>query len=408
MKRKLTEVEIDSIIRSLRDEYRTIRQLPKNMQEVFFDHFFTNIRNSLKNIEIYPQGIPSLIEKMIKKYRLVMPGKSVGIITGQSIGEMQTQTTLNTFHKAGLTEKTVVTGVPRFLEIIDTNRSESQSTPSSFIYLKCRPKNVREARSIVSSKLIYICFSQLVREYKFYAEKCKISYLMNLEILYRYKISLKFIKTRIEESFEEKYSISVSPLHEGIIEIVCCTGCTELQNEMNIYELENNFHNVIMKVHISGVPNIENIFFMRCNENDEWYVETDGSNLKDILDLDVVDSFRTFSNDIWEIYNLFGIEAIRSYLVYELTNLMPSIHKTHISILADRMTVSGKLRSITRYTRKNETTSVLSKATFEETLSNFLNAALNQEKELVNGSSATITCGKVPFVGTGMNELILK
>ena len=40
------------------------------------------------------------------------PGEAVGITMAMSIGERQTQMTLNTFHKAGLTSATVQ-GVPR-------------------------------------------------------------------------------------------------------------------------------------------------------------------------------------------------------------------------------------------------------------------------------------------------------
>lgn len=400
-KRKLTCDEIRYILGSLKSELYSVNNLPVNMKENFFEHFFQPIVKSLKKIQLYPQAIPEFVEILKKKYILVTPGKSVGIITGQSIGEMQTQTTLNTFHKAGLTEKTVVTGVPRFLEIIDTNRSETQSTPSCYVYFRSRPSNVREAREIVGSELCSISFSKLLLHYQFYENQ--IIYEMDLELLYRYKITLEYIRLKILDSIKDlKVTIHISELHRGLITL----NVNDVL-EGGIFELENIYHNAIIRTHISGIPNIENMFFMYAQETKEWYIETDGSNLKEILHLDWVDSFRTYSNDIWEIYNLFGIEAIRSYIIFELQNLMPSIHSTHICILADRMTVSGKLRSITRYTRKNETSSVLSKATFEETLSHFLSAALNMETEQVNGSSANITCGKVPLVGTGMNELLI-
>jgi DNA-directed RNA polymerase II subunit RPB1 len=162
----------------------------------------------------------------------------------------------------------------------------------------------------------------------------------------------------------------------------------------------------LANVAICGIERIQNIFFLKHN-NSEWYIETDGSNLEHLLNLPYVDSYRTYSNDIWEIYALFGIESVRAYIVEELTQLMPTIHATHITLLADRMTVSGRLRSISRYTRKHENSSVLSKATFEETLSGFLRSAILNEIDAVNGSSASIICGRIPKVGTGFNDLIL-
>jgi DNA-directed RNA polymerase beta' subunit len=72
------------------------------------------------------------------------------------------------------------------------------------------------------------------------------------------------------------------------------------------------------------------------------------------------------------------------------------------------MTVSGRLRSISRYTRKNENSSILSKATFEETLSGFLRSAIMNEKDTVVGASASIICGKTPKVGTGLCDLLIQ
>jgi DNA-directed RNA polymerase II subunit RPB1 len=172
--------------------------------------------------------------------------------------------------------------------------------------------------------------------------------------------------------------------------------------------LEDQIYPALIHISVCGVDRIQNIFFLRTTTTPvEWYLETDGSNLEEILNLPFVDSYRTYSNDIWEIYNLFGIEAVRAYIVEELTQLMPTIHRTHITLLADRMTVSGRLRSISRYTRKHEHSSVLSKATFEETLSGFLRSGMMNEVDTVNGSSASIICGRIPKVGTGLNDLML-
>ena len=59
----------------------------------------------------------------------------VGMIAGQSIGEVSTQMTLNTFHFAGVASKSNVTrGVPRIEEILSL--SENPKNPSLTIFLK--------------------------------------------------------------------------------------------------------------------------------------------------------------------------------------------------------------------------------------------------------------------------------
>ena len=40
-----------------------------------------------------------------------------------------------------------------------------------------------------------------------------------------------------------------------------------------------------------------------------WVLDTVGSNLKDILACDFIDSNKTISNDIQEVYRTLGIEA---------------------------------------------------------------------------------------------------
>jgi len=414
VKRNLLQIEIDDIVSSTLEQYDFLKKFPKSIRSKFESEFRFKIKSELEKIQIYPEGIQKLKTKIIQKFRLASAAKSVGIICGQSIGEMQTQTTLNTFHSAGIANRTVVQGVPRFLEIIDTNRSETQGTPTSTIFFKNPiPKTIVEARKRVSHSLICFTFNQLFERhwiaspdqpieswYDMHPESVelfethgRICYAININILYRYEITLEQICCALSNSIPEVRFL-YSPLFEGRID-----AWTTDEDKM-----EESIHPKILQTKICGVDRVENIFFMK--QNGEWYIETDGSNLEEIMNLDYVDVFRTISNDIWEIYNLFGIEAVRTYIVEELTNLMPTIHPSHIHLLTDRMTVTGRLKSISRYTRKHENSSVLSKATFEETLSGFLRSALMNEKDTVNGSSASIICGKVPRVGTGMNDLL--
>jgi DNA-directed RNA polymerase II subunit RPB1 len=49
---------------------------------------------------------------------LVNPGEMCGTLAAQSIGELATQMTLNTFHYAGVSSKNVTLGVPHLKEII--------------------------------------------------------------------------------------------------------------------------------------------------------------------------------------------------------------------------------------------------------------------------------------------------
>ena len=65
---------------------------------------------------------------------VVAPGEMAGVISAQSLGQLVTQMTLNTFHQAGNSAKNVTLGVPRLNEIL--NVAQNPRTPNMTIFLK--------------------------------------------------------------------------------------------------------------------------------------------------------------------------------------------------------------------------------------------------------------------------------
>ena len=121
---------------------------------------------------------------------------------------------------------------------------------------------------------------------------------------------------------------------------------------------------MLNNVVIKGINNITNIIISDSDTPQIIYekgeikvipekiLETDGTNLIDILANEYVESNRTSSNDIVEIYELLGVEAARSKLIYEITDVIEDagedVNNRHIELLCDMMTSSGKLISINR------------------------------------------------------------
>ena len=79
------------------------------------------IKHHLNNI-----AFEFVIEEIKYKFREVMvcPGEMVGSFAAQSIGELATQMTLNTFHLAGVSSVNVSLGVPRLIEIINNSQKK--------------------------------------------------------------------------------------------------------------------------------------------------------------------------------------------------------------------------------------------------------------------------------------------
>ena len=123
---------------------------PTNLFKTLF--FFYLSPKELLIVKRFNKAALSLLLDTITldyKRAIVTPGEMVGMIAGQSIGEVSTQMTLNTFHFAGVASKSNVTrGVPRIEEILSL--SSEIKNPSLSIYLKKDDETQKDkARSIM-------------------------------------------------------------------------------------------------------------------------------------------------------------------------------------------------------------------------------------------------------------------
>ena len=186
------------------------------------------------------------------------------------------------------------------------------------------------------------------------------------------------------------------------------------ENSIEIY-LEECVQPIIEKMNICGIDGISEVFYSQ--KDDEWYVDTNGINsrtintqyinYKTLLACSIVDCTRTTSNNVWDIYDVLGIEAVRAFLIEEFMAIMEGINMCHAELLVDRMTHAGSISSITRYTMKKDESGLFGRASFEETMENFLNAAFRGEIEPTRGVSSAIICGKRAPIGTGLIDLRL-
>ena len=240
-----------------------------------------------------------------------------------------------------------------------------------------------------------------------------ISFTFDKEMIFEYKISLNTIAEKIENVYSDVVCV-FSPNHLCKMDIYVDMNEIEIVDEMTEEEcFQFHLREVsipsINNIKICGITGIENIFFEK--KDNDWIIETQGSNLQEILGLSIVDKTKTLSNDMWEIYETLGIEAARNFLVEEFISVVSSdgtfVNDSHILLLVDVMTFNGIITSISRYGLKKENCGPMAKASFEESLENFLKAGIYGEKENTKGVSASIMLGKVPKVGTGLCDVLV-
>jgi len=429
VKRKLYADEITDILNFIKPNKHIPLSTAKSIVNITKDSLYELLSNQM----VYPEIIPELKKQLHKYYvsSLIQPGESVGVLCAQSIGEKQTQTTLNTFHKAGQSEKTMTIGVPRFQELINATRN--QTLTNHKIYLKNGNCSIKKARKIVGTSILGVKFTDIIDDIDINLDKknepwydtfktlynsdfeeltISLRFKINLTKIFQVKLDFEMICEKIEETYEDLKCV-FSPYEKGVIDVFINTDEIDIPYEQNrikpedviLYYIEEIVIPNLERLQICGIDCVEDIFFTK--ENGEWVVETNAETTETnsffkILNLPNIDYTRTISNNIWDIYETLDIEATKQYLIEEFMNVMDGINLCHTKILVNRMTHGGTISSITRYTLKKEESGPMGKASFEETMDNFLNAGSSCDSETTNGVSASIICGKKVNIGTGM------
>lgn len=179
----------------------------------------------------------------------------------------------------------------------------------------------------------------------------------------------------------------------------------------------NLTHSVLLKG-LKGIKKVSmrtktrkryNVAEDRFDTISEWLLDTDGTNLIDILANPNIDAVRTRSNDIYEIYQVLGIEAARNALYEEFMEVVgsDSINYRHMSLLLDTMTNRGTLMSVDRHGINRGDVGPLAKSSFEETTDMLINASIFSELDHINGVSANIMLGQLPPCGTGDHDVLI-
>lgn len=165
----------------------------------------------------------------------------------------------------------------------------------------------------------------------------------------------------------------------------------------------------ISQYHIKGIPEIKRVLV--TEEDGEWVIRTDGSNLPKVLNVEGVDPTRTTTNHIQEIANTLGIEAARNAIIQEAVGVLEEqgldVDIRHIMLVADIMTHTGEVRQIGRHGISGEKESVLARAAFEITVPNLVEAAVQGKSDPLKGVTENVIVGQSIPIGTGLVDLYM-
>ena len=161
---------------------------------------------------------------------------------------------------------------------------------------------------------------------------------------------------------------------------------------------------------ISGVKGISQVLIVKKEK--EYVILTAGSNLKDIIEVKGVSRDKTVTNDIYEVADIFGIEAAREVIIGEIYKVINSqgldIDKRHLKLVADAMTVDGEIRGMTRMGIIARKSSILARASFETPIKHFVNATIKASRDELLSVIENIILNQPVPVGTGLPGLMVK
>ncbi len=134
----------------------------------------------------------------------------------------------------------------------------------------------------------------------------------------------------------------------------------------------------------------------RCHE---WYLDTQGTALREVLAVEGVNIKRTYTNDLWQIVDVFGIEAARArpdegtrkrlVLRWLLRQQPPPCSPRGHNDLP------RKHRRVTRHGINRADTGALMRCSFEETVEILLEAAAIGELDDCRGISENVMLGQM-------------
>ncbi len=334
-----------------------------------------------------------LVEKVKNLYNKVIydPQEAIGVVTAQSLSEPATQMTMRTYHFAGTAGIQVTLGLPRLLEIFDAKKEPE--TPAMTIYIKKDFQTEEKVRKIAEKigeiKLRHLVVSDIIDLIEM-SVRCK----LNKEKLKKLEIKPEEIVKQIKLK-----NVNIELKKDEIVATIKKTG------DVNLHKLKYK----LLESHVKGVRGISQIIITK-SENGELVINTLGSNLKKVFEIESVDLTRTTSNNIFEIYSVLGIEAARNSIIKEAMETIEEqglgVDVRYVTLLADLMTITGDIMGVGRYGVAGHKTSVLARMAFEETKKHITDAAVKGLSDPLRGNVENIMMNQVIPIGTGAFTLV--
>ncbi len=397
------EVSITSVKISMKDAYRTTidNEIMKLVDREMEQGVVLPIEAAGRLVKLRSELSEDSFKKLMTRVReeirkrKIEPYEAVGIIAAQSIGEPGTQMTMRTFHFAGVKEVDVTLGLPRIIEIVDARRRPS--TPSMDIFLL--PEHEKDENSV----------NKVMRE----IENTSINDIADIVT----SITEMYISIEPRKDLMERRKVNMEDIERAVSSLKGITILSSDEKAITIKPSQESFRKLysvqemLKLLTVKGFPGIKRAVAIK-ETNGSFKIQTQGSNLSQVLEIEEVDSRRTITNDVVEIASVLGIEAARNAILNEIKETLSEqsleVDERHLMIVADMMTLEGSIKAVGRQGISGKKSSVLARAAFEITTKHLMRAGIIGETDQLTGVAENIIVGQPVTVGTGAVDLVYR
>lgn len=399
-------------------------KIAKKKKVDFPESYVDDIAEAYIRRELTDKELETLIVRVKKAYESskVESGEAIGTVAAQSVGEPGTQMTMKTFHYAGVVELNVTLGLPRLIEIVDARKTIS--TPTMTIYFDEDHRFDEEFVKKTADEIAKITINDILDDFHVDYVQKNVKIVINQEKVKEKHLEFNDILLKIEKSFK-KHIIDIdnnkitsvdggltgARIEASSIDNIKITIAPKLDKRTKGIQFRDIrlLADKIRNLQISGVKDVNKVIIRK---DDQWVLNTEGSNLSAVLKKEGIDKERTTTNHIHEIYTVLGVEAARNAIIKETVDTLNeqglSVDIRHIMLVADMMTADGTAKSIGRHGISGNKSSVLSRAAFEETGKHLLHASIRGEVDELTGVIENIIIGQPIPVGTGSVGIMMK
>jgi DNA-directed RNA polymerase II subunit RPB1 len=448
----LTPGDILKAIAKFQDRLRPAPLQPPNVMLGMMLRAHLNPRDFICRLGLGSAALAFVLSRIEVLYMngLAHPSELVGVIAAQSIGEPATQMTLNTFHSAGnAAAAKAVQGVPRLAELL--HASKNIKSPSMTIFLKRPACDTPEGAQAVLNELETTYLKDVVTETSIWYDPADSTtnieddvlfvaawrqfsdfvgytrdgnhspWLLRMEVdrdrMLEYGLTMTDLFFSLRNTAGDEVAFTYSD--DNFDKMVLRLRIPEAKGRDVLQDLKQMEQSLLDGHIVKGISGIHKVIKTKKNfhetfslfDNDVYdfrsfeafVLDTDGSNLREVLGHPQVDSTMTVCNDVQEILTVLGVEAARAAILEEINTTLADlfVQSRHLELLADVMTARGGIMPIDRHGINKNDIGPLAKISFEQTEKGLIQSAVFGELDKVTGVSAAIMLGQIPNCGTG-------